>query len=186
MKKLIIMLVTFMLVISRIAEAETLTPDQALVKALIQRMYAIDREQFEAATFGAQYNKHRDKVVAGKYDPSRQCRLLGEFLVKEVVIKEKGVNQGCMTGVDGYFRYPGEDILGEGARETPLPKAKISTPEIQGDKARVYVTFIKSGDQNVFYYLKKLSEGWRIYKVESRVHEEDTDPDVFPPEKPHK
>lgn len=59
-------------------------------------MYAIDPDEFDYATFGAKH-KNGEEVVAGKYDPPRQCRLLAEFLAHKAIIKEKGINQPCMT-----------------------------------------------------------------------------------------
>ena len=196
MRKVVIFLVLLILSISSVAQAEKLTLDQSAVKVLVQKMYKIDPDEFEYATFGAKY-KNGEEVVHGEHDPARQCRLLTEFLVKEAIIRKAGINQGCMTG--GYFRYPGlgSEDLSPASRIDPLPKPLIHTPAIQGDKAKVYVTFLKSGSQNVFYYLKKMPEGWRIYRVESRVNENwrseiqevrerDDVVYIFPPEKPHK
>ncbi|WP_124951945.1 hypothetical protein [Sulfuriferula thiophila] len=196
MKKLFMALMLLIFANSYTAQAETMTPDQTAIVTLLKKMYAIDPDEFDYATFGAKY-KNGDEVVAGKYDPPRQCRLLAEFLSKEAIIKEKGINSGCMTGDAGNFRYPGidDEDLAPLTRLESLPKPHINTPVIQGDKAKVYVIF-KDG-RNVFYYLKNLPEGWRIYKVESRttenwrsdikeVRERDDIVNVFPPEKSSK
>ena len=104
MRKVVIFLVLLILSISSVAQAEKLTLDQSAVKVLVQKMYKIDPDEFEYATFGAKY-KNGEEVVHGEHDPARQCRLLTEFLVKEAIIRKAGINQGSMTG--GYFRYPG-------------------------------------------------------------------------------
>lgn len=172
--------------------AETLTPDQIEIKSLIKKMYAIDPDTFEFGEFGGKY-KNGQVVVEGKYDPKRQCKLLEEFLIKEAIIVVKGVNQGCMTGVNGFFRYPTFDSmdLESVTRVEPLPKTEIKSPVVNGDKAKVQVIFPKIG-ANVMYYLKKLPEGWRIYRVESSyssatietMDEREGDKiDIFPPEK---
>ena len=172
--------------------AETLTSDQIEIKTLIKKMYAIDPDTFEYGEFGGKY-KNGKVVAEGKYDPKRQCKLLEEFLIKEAIIVVKGVNQGCMTGVNGFFRYPTFDSmdLGSVTRVDPPPQPKIKSPVVVRDKAKVHVTFPKIG-ANVMYYLRKQPEGWRIYKIESSnnsatietMDEREGDSiDIFPPEK---
>lgn len=147
-------------------------------------MYAIDPDSFDNANFGAK-TKNGEVIVSGKFDPDRQCRLLADFLVKKAVIKEKK-EPGCVTN---YFRYPAVDDmeLSLGTRTAPLPKHHINTPIINGDKAKVYVMLERAG--NVMYYLRKQSEGWRIYRVESSENDATIDTQgqgdmvrVFPPE----
>lgn len=188
MKKILVLLALMfaMLVSTGTVLAEVLTSDQIEIKALINKMYAIDPDTFEYATFGAKYT-NGERTVKGKYDPDRQCLLFGEFLVKEAIIKNKRVNQGCLTN---YFRYPAvSDMeLSPDTRTSPLPKAHINTPVVNGENAKVYVNLENAG--NVMYYLKKLSVGWRIYRVESSENDATIDTmrqgdvvKVFPPEK---
>ena len=167
--------------------ADSLTPDQIEIKTLLKKMYAIDPDTFEFGAFGGKY-KNGNIVVKGKYDPKRHCKFLEEFLVKEAVIKEPK-DLLCMTGVDGYFRYPGLDSmdLGSATRVYPLQKPQIKSPVVDGDKAKVYVKLKGAGD--VFYYLRKMPEGWRIYRVEARESGENEDHielgdtvSIFPPE----
>lgn len=193
MKYLLIAFLLAMLASSFVARADTLTPEQAAIKTFIKKLYAISFNEFEAATFGAKY-KNCEEIVKGKHDPDRQCRLLAEFLVKEAIIRKKGIHQGCMAGVNGYFRYPGLDGMDLSPVECadPPPVLHINTPIVNGDKAMVHVTFPKVTGDN-FYYLRKMPEGWRIYKVETRentgnperIEESDT-VNVFPPEEQSK
>jgi hypothetical protein len=187
MKKLLIGVMLFMLASPLVAQVVTLTPEQNAIKLLIKNMYAIDPDTFEYAEFGGKY-KNGEVVVKGKYDPDRQCRLLADFLVKEAIIKNKRAKQGCKSG----FRYPSVDDmeLSSATRIEPLPKPRINTPLVDGDKAKVHVEIPNAGD--VFYYLRKMPEGWRIYRVESR--ENSGNPDhiekgdmvhVIPPEAPY-
>lgn len=186
MKKIIIAAMLLIIASGVIAQAQTLSTDQAAIKSFIKKMYAIDPDTFEYATFGAKY-KNGEEVVKGKYDPDRQCRLLEEFLVKEAIIKEKR-DPTCMAG----FRYPSVDDmeLSPATRYAPLPKPHINTPLVDGNKAKVHVEIQNAGD--VFYYLRKEPEGWRIYRVESS--ENSGNPDhieegdmvhVIPPEAPY-
>ena len=170
------------------AHENILTTEQAEINLFIKKMYAIDPDTFEYGEFGGKY-KNGSVVVEGKYDPKRQCKLLEEFLVKEAVIKEpKDVL--CMTGVHGHFRYPGLDSmdLGSATRTKSPSQPQIKTPIVDGDKAKVYVKLEGAGD--VFYYLRKMPVGWRIYRVEARESGENEDHiepgdtvRIFPPEK---
>jgi hypothetical protein len=168
-----------------IANAETLKQEQIAIKSLIKKMYAVSFNEFEAATFGAKY-KNCEEIVKGKYEPDRQCLLLTEFLVKEAVIKEKGVNQGCMSG----FRYPGLDTMDLSPLECtdPPPTPSINTPIVNGNKATVRVA-LKENGSHVIYYLRKQPKGWRIYRAESSVNDATLETQgqgdmvyVFPPE----
>ena len=190
MRKILILfsLFSLQLMSNHVVLADALTSDQIEIKTLIKKMYVIDPDTFEYANFGGEYKNGR-VVIEGKYDPKRQCQLFAEFLVKEAIIKEKGVNQGCMTGVDGHFRYPTFDSmdLGSATRVYPLQKPQIKSPVVDGDKAKVYVKLKGAGD--VFYYLRKMPEGWRIYRVEARESGENEDHielgdtvSIFPPE----
>ena len=190
MKKIYILLVLIFVVLAntKIVLAETLTPDQIEIKSLIKKMYAIDPDTFEYARFGGKY-KNGWVVVQGKHDLKRHCQLLAEFLVKEAVVKEDKT-QSCKTGNGGYFRYPAvyEMDLSSATRSSQLPKAQIKLPIVNGDKAKVYVMLERAG--NVMYYLRKQSEGWRIYRVESSENDATIDTEgqgdmvrVFPPEK---
>ena len=176
MKKLLFTfaLIFVQLINSHIVLAELLTPDQIEIKTSLKKMYAIDPDTFEFGRFDAKY-KNGEIIVRGKTNSDKQCKLLEDFLVKEAIISVEGVNQGCMTGVHGYFRYPGLDSMDLGAAtRTNLPaQPQIKTPKIEGDKAKVYVKIIGAGD--AFYYLRKMPEGWRIYKVEARESGENED-----------
>ena len=174
MTKIFISLSLFLLQLmsSHVVLAETLTPDQVEIKSLIKKMYSIDPDTFEFGKFGGKY-KNGHLVVEGKYEPKRQCKLLEEFLVKEAVIKApKDVI--CMTGIEGYFRYPdtvSSDMDLSSATRDKLPsKPQINTPSVDGDKAKVHVIF-KKENANVMYYLKKQNAGWRIYRVETSRNE---------------
>lgn len=112
--------------------------------------------------------------------------LLAGFLVNEAVIKEKGINQGCMSG----FRYPGADTMELGSANcSPAPPTPhINTPVVDGNKAKVHVTFPEVGT-NVMYYLRKTPDGWRIYRAESSINEATIETEgqgdmvyIFPPE----
>ena len=171
------------------AQENILTAEQIEINLFIKKMYAIDPDTFEFGEFGGKYKNGR-VVVEGKFNPKRQCKLLEEFLVKEAVIKEPK-DVGCMTGIGGFFRYPGLDSmdLGSVTRIKPPSQPQIKTPVVDGDKAKVYVKLKGAGD--VFYYLRKMPEGWRIYRVEARESGENEDHIetgdtvfVFPPEKP--
>lgn len=167
MKKLLIACLLIIFSCSFNVQAEALSPEQNAIKSLIQKMYAIDPDIFEYATFGAKY-KNGEEIVSGKIDHNRHCQLLAEFLVPDAVIPVKNkyaAKLGCMTGADGFFRYPGVGDLSPHNNEAP-PKHHISTPVVKGDKARVYVNLDNAG--NDMYYLKKLPEGWRIHKIVSR------------------
>ena len=173
--------------------ADTLTPDQIEIESLIKKMYSIDPDTFEAKEFGGKY-KNGVRLVEGKYDPDRQCKLLEEYLVKEAVIKVKRAKQGCMTGNEGYFRYPhlnSTDLISYTRVELP-PKPQIKIPTVDSEKGKIQVVFPKTG-ANVVYYLRKQAEGWRIYRVESShnsatiesLDEKSGDSiDIFPPEMP--
>ena len=185
MKRIFIVLMLLMLVSSLVAQADTLTPEQKAIIVLLKKLYTVSYAELEEDTFGAKY-RNCEAVVKGKYDPDRQCVLLAEFLVNEAVIKEKGINQGCMSG----FRYPGADTmdLGPANCSPPPPAPHFNTPVVNGDKAKVHVTFPKVGT-NVMYYLVKKSEGWRIYRAESSINEATIETEgqgdmvyVFPPE----
>jgi hypothetical protein len=152
-------------------------------------MYTIDPDTFEYAKFDAKY-KNGNKIVAGKRDPERQCKLLTEFLVNEAIIhvETKGVKRACKAG----FRYPSVDEmdLSSATRIAPPPKPYINTPLVDGDKAKVHVEIPNAGD--VFYHLRKMPEGWRIYRVESRENRGNPDHiekgdmvHVIPPEAPY-
>lgn len=192
MKRIFISLLVVVLANGCVASADTMSTDEGAIKSLIKRMYAIAPDTFEFGHFGRKYNKC-DEVVAGKYEPDRQCKLLAEFLTKEAVVKKKN-DAGCMTGVHGYFRYPGLDSmdLSSTACPPPPPTPFIGTPIVNRDKAVVHVTFPEdTGDD--FYYLRKTSEGWRIYRVETRENNGNDDHiepgdtvNVFPPENPSK
>ena len=191
MKKLIIVVMLFILTTGLIAQAETLTPEQTAARSLIKSLYEIDPGTFEYATFGAKY-RNGEEVVEGKHDPERQCKLLAKFLVNEAVIhvETKGIKRACMTITGGFIRYPSADDeeLSPATRYAPLPIPHINTPAVDGDKAKVHVTFPKVG-ANVMYYLRKQPEGWRIYRVESSENSATIETmgqgdvvNVFPPE----
>ena len=197
MKK-IFMLLGLLLVVfvsTKVVLAETLTPDQIEIKALIKKMYLIDPDTFEFGRFGTKY-KNGDVIVRGKYNPDKQCKLLAEFLVRELVIEDEK-DSGCMTGNGSYFRYPSlsEAYLGSSERVEPPPQPEIIPPLVNGDKAKVQA-LLPTIDANVMYYLRKQPEGWRIYRVESSNSDATIDNirtrenrsqldkiDIFPPEK---
>ena len=175
--------------------AETLTPDQIEIKSLIKKMYEIDPDTFEFSRFGGKY-KDGEVIVRGKYNPDKKCKLLEEFLVKEAVLKQPK-DVGCMSGNDGFFRYPQLDSmdLGSVTRVAPPPKPQIKSPVVNGEKAKIQV-LLPTIDANVMYYLRKQPEGWRIYRVESsnsdatieNIHTRENRSqldriDIFPPEK---
>ena len=189
MKNTIIIVMLFIFAGSGIAHSDSFTKEQTEIKSFINKMYAIDPDTFEFGRFGAKY-KNGEVIVRGKYNPDKQCQLLANFLVKEAVIEDKK-DSGCLTGDHGYFRYPGLDgmDLGSATRTETPSQPQIKTPVVDGDKAKVYVKLKGAGD--VFYYLRKLPEGWRIYRVEARESGENEDHIetgdtvfVFPPEKP--
>jgi hypothetical protein len=82
--------------------------------------------------------------------------------------------------------------LGSANCPPPPPVPYINTPVVNGDKAKVHITFPHNAGDD-FYYLRKTPEGWRIYKVETRentgnperIEESDT-VNVFPPEEQSK
>lgn len=181
MKNLIFTLMLVLLVNSPVTLAENMTTEQATIKSLIEKMYAIDPDTFEYRNFGAKYKKGKE-IHSGKYDPDRHCHLLTEFLAKEAIVEDK-VNSGCLIN---NFRYPGVDDeeLSPRGRYEPLPKHNINTPVVNRDQAKVYVEIEKNrGD--AMYFLKKLPEGWRIYRVESRQDKDSSIigdvVDIFPP-----
>jgi len=192
MKSIFIALSLVLLTNGCIANAETLTSEQMEITQLIKKLYAVSYLEFDAAVFGAKYEKCKE-VVKGKYEPARQCRLLSEFLVKEAIIKEKR-DPTCMTGVGGYFRYPSLDGMDLSPVECadPPPVPHINTPAVNGSKAKVHVTFPINGT-NVMYFLKKQPVGWRIYRIESSENSATIDTmsqgdtvNVFPPDAPSK
>lgn len=175
MKSIFAALFFALLVNSPVVQAESLTAEQRAIKSLIEDMYAIDPDAFEYATFGAKYNNKGERVVRGKHDADRQCRLLSKFLVKEAITKDiysddgAGENDPCMTGVeDAHFRYPGvtAEVLSSFKKRTaPVPKHYIISLIVNGNAANAQVNLEQAG--YVVYYLKKLPVGWRIYRVES-------------------
>ena len=64
-----------------------------------------------------------------------------------------------------YPKFPGPNELMAENRSEPLPKIRIQTPHIDNDRAKVLV---KISDGSLCqYFLRKLPQGWRIYKVRS-------------------
>lgn len=108
--------------------AEPLSSEQRSVTEFIKKMYSYGADTFEFGRFN------------GHYDAEKFCALMEDFFQKQILtplIK----NQGC-DPADVLIRYPGagSEELGYNAKPGQLPKPKLSTPKIEGDKASVSAT----------------------------------------------
>ena len=88
--------------------ADTLTPEQKEVKQFIEKMYSYDPDSFEGGEFskkdGTPFLRNRIPNNAGKYQPPKQCALLGEFFDSSL-IKKREIRPG-LVGCDTPNRYP--------------------------------------------------------------------------------
>lgn len=134
------------------AIAQDLNRDQKDVFDLMRRMYGVSSLTFEFGEFD------------GKYQPKKHCPFLSQFLTKELLTKD---DQGSCGNT---FRYPTASNEDLSLFPKFLPVPQFGTPVIKGDRAEIKVLFLtydkkhKDGGR-CLYFLKKLSEGWRIYRV---------------------
>ncbi|MDO8650691.1 MAG: hypothetical protein Q7R66_00675 [Undibacterium sp.] len=133
------------------------TIEQKDVIKLIKELYKVKPESFEAGEFDGQ-----------GYSMKKQGEMLARFFYKQSIKKRKDDITKKDNGYEVPFRYPQipepGDVL-EVNSSGSLPHIKILTPEIDNDRAKAVV---KINDNSLcHYFLKKLPEGWRIYKIRS-------------------
>jgi len=129
----------------QLACAATPTSEQKEVTAFIQKMYSYSPNMFEFGYF------------KGNFEPDKQCALMEEFFVKNLIVRPKK-SQGCDAGI----RYPGAfgDVLSENRNPGEMPKPKLSAPIVEGDKATISAETKEFG--KVVYFLTKTDKGWRV------------------------
>lgn len=145
--------VVLMLCACAFASAQNLSQDQKEVLDLVKRMYAVSSRTFEMGRFPEN----------GKFQPEKHCPFLSQFLATEALLKDK---QGACAS---QFRYPTADPEDLSRFPKFLPIPKFGVPVVKGDKAEIKVLFTtydkKPDGGRCLYFLKKTSEGWRIYRV---------------------
>lgn len=71
--------------------ADTLTPEQKEVKQFIEKMYSYDPDTLELGRFyeneGGGFLQNRAPSKRGKYQPPKQCELLGNFFESTIIKK---------------------------------------------------------------------------------------------------
>lgn len=131
--------------------------DQQIIIKSIQTMYKIKPKSFE---FGE---------VDGKgYSMEKEGEMLSRFFDKQILKKRKGGISKIDNEYEVPLRYPKfEDVSSLAEINSPIiPKVKVGTPIIgEGERAKVIVNL--SDGSLCQYFLKKLPQGWRIYKVRS-------------------
>ena len=135
-----------------------LIAEQKNVIKLIMELYKVKPESFEAGEFDGQ-----------GYSTKKHGAMLALFFDDKIL--KKGKKRSSLNNDFEYvlpLRYPKfpdpNELLAEN-RSEPLPKIRILTPEIDNDRAKVLVKI--SDDSLCHYFLRKLPQGWRIYKVRS-------------------
>jgi hypothetical protein len=125
--------------------------DEDDVRQFIQKLYNLSLANFELATFDGHLNL------------KRHCELLKLFFV-ESLVKQPNVSSGCGLNEMGSIRYPSVNAeqLSSANATGRVPKAVISEPRVNMDKATISVT---SGAGRVFYFLEKTPNDWRIVNV---------------------
>jgi hypothetical protein len=174
--KQIVVFLTFVFLLLQSTYAQVLNPEQKEVVQFIEKIYAVSYKHLEFGEFN------------GKIDLKKFCELLRLFVTKETLIvkirtSEAGIiRQTCEEGYGSRFpRYPASDDDALDAGDVPIPQ--IQTPIVNGNFAEVKVILLeKNRDFRIgraLYYLKKLPEGWRIYKVRmDSSYPKDDDPMV--------
>ena len=140
-----------------------LTVDQKDVIALMQSLYKIPPETFDFAEFDYDFKRFK-----GNFSKSRHNELLFQYFDRKILVRSTPVTSSKSESYEVPLRYPRfpepNELMAEN-RSGPLPKIKVLTPEIDNDRAKVLV---KISDGSIcHYFLKKLPQGWRIYKVRS-------------------
>lgn len=121
--------------------------------------------------------------MKGRHSISRHNELMIKYFDAQILAIRKPLSQiangnakssNSSKIADGYevpLRYPKfpdpNELMAEN-RSEPLPKIKVLTPEIDNDRAKVLVKI--SDGSMCDYFLKKLPQGWRIYKIRSFLY----------------
>lgn len=134
-----------LLVTTNAACAGSVALEQKEVSEFVQRMYSYSANMFEFGEFG------------GSYAPSKQCMLMQDFFLENLVVRSQN-GRGCNLGI----RYPGvgSEELSYKGKLGQMPKPKLSTPIIEGDKATISASTKDYG--KVQFFLTKTDKGWRI------------------------
>jgi hypothetical protein len=138
--------------------AAPLTAEQNEVTQFIVKLYSHNGSMFEMGRFN------------GNYNPKKHCEFLKEFLEKNLM--ESNGSAGCESYNMRYPSLSSEDLSGPWSLD-PLPRPKISTPIIDGDRASVEVMYkLQSSASGAYsgrtlYFLIKTSEGWRIENADA-------------------
>lgn len=157
--------------------ADTLTPEQKEVKQFIEKMYSYDPDSFEGGEFskkdGTPFLRNRIPNNAGKYQPPKQCSLLGEFFDSSL-IKKREIRPG-LVGCDAPNRYPYlAEYISSAIRYEDIPAPYIKPPVVSGNRAKVEV--FPAGNKTIsnppsfqlgrnLYFLNKSENGWRVTNV---------------------
>ena len=157
--------------------ADTLTPEQKEVKQFIEKMYSYDPDTFELGRFheneGGGFLRNRAPTKRGKYQPPKQCELLGNFF-ESTIIKKTEIRPG-LVGCEAPSRYQYllEDIS-SAIRVEDTPAPYIKPPVVSGNRSKVEV--FPAGNKKIsnppnfdlgrnLYFLTKTENGWRITNV---------------------
>ncbi len=137
---------------TQLAWAATPTSEQKEVTAFVQKVYSYSANMFEFGYFN------------GNFEPDKQCALMEKFFVRRLITRPEK-SQGC----DAAARYPGagSEDLGDNRYPGQMPKPKLSTPIVEGDKATISAKTKEFG--SVLYFLTKTEKGWRIENALTNV-----------------
>ena len=157
--------------------ADALTPEQKEVKQFIEKMYSYDPDTFELGRFyendGEPFLRNKVSRKRGKYQPPKQCALLGEFFDSSL-IKKREIRPG-LAGCDAPNRYPYlAEYISSAIRYEDIPAPYIKPPVVSGNRAKVEV--FPAGNKTIsnppsfdlgrnLYFLTKTENGWRVTNV---------------------
>jgi hypothetical protein len=131
--------------------------DKQEIVSLIKTLYKIKPEIYYFATF-----------PNGKYSEDKLSELAEKYFINDLNSKRNAKTKKIdpKGTVQLPNLYPLEEDPGNlraDYRNEPLPKVKIETPELDGQRGKVLVKL--SDGSLVQFFLQKRPEGWRIYKV---------------------
>lgn len=150
---------SLLLAVSACSAQEVTDPikEKQEIVSLIKALYKIKPEIYYFATF-----------PNGKYSEDKLSELASKYFVNDLSARRNAKSKKIdpKGTVELPTLYPLEEDpnnLKADYRNEPLPKVKIETPELDGQRGKV-VAKISDGSL-VQFFLQKRPEGWRIYKV---------------------